>query len=395
MYFKSFTFITIPLFLTCSLQVNALVEFQTGDVATAKNFNDNFQELKQEIKDANDDLNSLNESTTAHLITATVNGVTKKIVANGTFYSIPSNSGYIYVGVDGYPSGSLYPYYASNDCTGQKYVNDPYLKKEDSWINPLINGAQQFDVENTSDGKLVYRKGDSVIDLYYQSREINGKCYPQAGNSIVRKAIINDPEVTGVTFPIQITGVGEQVTIDEVIGEVPVVPTVEYPEVYANGVNIGYLKSIPSSKESYIHVQLYDYNDDIYLYKNGTYSGFGIGVYSKRLYYITPDCSGNKYVEMISNHELYWWDASKHVGTRIKNNDTHYSLSDDVYKFDDTAVSYQDYHSETCRTTTVTNSFGYKKATPTSTPDVLIIEPPIVIEGWDEPTPYNQLPIAD
>ena len=400
MYFKSFKFITTPILFTCSLQVNALVEFQAGDVATAKNFNDNFQELKQEIKDTNDGLNSLTESTTAHLVTATVNGVTKKITAYGTSYSIPTNSGYIHIGVDGFPSGRLYPYYSSSDCTGQKYVTDPYLKKEDNWLNPLINEAQPFDVEDTSNGKLVYRKGDSIIDLYYRSREVNGTCYPQEGNTLVRKALINDAEITGVTFPILITGIGEPPVIDEVIGEPPVIgeiptPTEEQPEVYANGVNIGYLKSIPSSKQSYIHVQLHDFNDDIYLYKNGTYNGFGVGVSSKRLYYITPDCSGNKYVEMIANHELYWWDASKHTETQIKNNDSHYALSDEVYKFENTTVSYQDYYSETCRTTTVTSNFGYKKATPTTSPDVLIIEPPIVIEGWNEPTPYSQLPNAD
>lgn len=378
----------------------SLVEFQAGDVATAENFNSNFSELKQDFNTVSSNLSELSDITTRGFITATVNGVEMKISANGTFFYIPYQSTNIMISIDGYPLSALNPYFTTSNCTGDMYLDNYYIKKNTTWLNPTVSSVQTFYTHPSNTGeKQVYYPSELLTDLYYKSRKVGDNCIATSGNTIAQQAILNNSEVTGVSFPMVITGIGKPIVIDEVVGlppgEIPD-PVSDLPEVFANGVNIGQLKSIPNSAQSYLHVQLHDFDDDIYLYKDGTFSGFGPNVYSKTIHYSTPDCSGIAYVSILTTPTKYWWDASKDFTTTIKNNGSYYSLSSEAYKFiENSSISYKYATSATCRTTTANTSSAYKKATITESPNVLVIEPPITVEGWSEPTPYDELPLAD
>ena len=112
----------------------ALITFQSGQIAKAEDFNNNFTDLDSRIQ---------NLEISDSYVTAQVNGVDMKLISNSVgYYSVITPTG-LSIGIDaeGYPRGNLY--YEASDCTGQPYINFYYLNtnKQVGYIypNPLIN----------------------------------------------------------------------------------------------------------------------------------------------------------------------------------------------------------------------------------------------------------------
>lgn len=385
-----------------SWSAHGIVTFQSGDIATAEDFNANFQELKEETSSNTASIEDIKSNsfskTDAGRVTALVNGETRDVYAvNPSYNMVYVGQSTVIVGADGELPWESQSYYESSDCTGQPYIPVHYIDLEkpigEEFINPKVSSITNF---HKIGDEAYYDTGSPLVKLHYQSVRYSSGCSITSSMIAAVPAYLNDPDVTGITFPLVISGVGTTFSFTEEVGTIPDNATTgTHFEIYANGVNIGYSKYLPSSAESYISVYLYDNQDDqIYLYKDGTYSGYDNGS-SEYLHYESNDCSGQPYVKVLENAATKWWDENKLSETVVKNNDDFYNLSNQIYKFPNGSQSYKYYSSDSCRTIESTNQSGYKKAISTTSPAVPVFEPPIVIEGYTEPTNYNELPDAD
>ena len=384
-----------------SYSAQSLVTFHSGDVATADDFNSNFQEVKGASSSNAAAISSLQSSsltkTDAGRVTASVNGESRDI------YTVVPGYNMVYVGQNQIPinaDGELpwegQSYYESPDCTGQPYIIVGYIDHEkpigEEFENPKLTSKITFHKIN---GEAHYDTGSPVVKLHYKSAKNSSGCRANSNTSAAVPAYPNNSEITGVSFPLIITGLGTRFSITEEVGTPPEgAATGTHFEVYANGVNIGYARYLPTGAESYISVYLYDNQDDlIYLNKDGSYSGYDNGS-SAELYYQSNDCSGQPYSKVLSSAATKWWNENKLSISVVKNNGNFYNLSDEIYKFPNGSQSYKYSSSDSCRVV-LTSQAGYKKAISTASPAIPIFEPPIVIEGYIEPTIYNELPDAD
>ena len=202
----------------------------------------------------------------------------------------------------------------------------------------------------------------------------------------------NDPDITGIdSVPLIITGIGSDLKISSTEIGIPVAGSFN---VYASGVKIGTTTRLPNSVSTYVSVKLDNYNQaSITLYKNGTYNGNIIS--SASLYFESSDCSGTPYYELADDADKEWWNTSLSTKTTIINQDSYYELSSQAYRVSVSFQSRKIYYNDTCSTFTYDGSNNaYKEATLTMSPAVPVFTPPITIEGYSEPTPYNSLPEA-
>lgn len=388
--------------------------FAAGEIATASKFNENFMSLSNEIEEVRTEVSNIktdSESSTDGnssgnpdgSVIAKVNGVDMKVSSYMLgMYSIVTPTGKnISVNAEGYPASSQLVY-ESKDCTGDAYIQHYQLldhkNKEAGHVfaNPKLSNTASIVYVN---GELSYSLSDTLTKIHYSSIDYGngGGCFKTSGTSITSQVVPNDPEVTGIeSVPLIITGVGSELSISST--EVGTPSTGGY-NVYANGTKIGTTTSLPTkyTYEGGVYVNLNgDYEGKrVNLHKDGTYSGYS-AVSSSTLYYKSNDCSGNAYVKVFYDGIKKFIDASKINVEIVTNNGSHYALSDETYRVTSTSGSYKSPSSYSCysKYDTFSEGAGYKIATRTSTPNVPVFTPPITIEGYEEPTPYDQLPVV-
>ncbi len=356
--------------------------------------------LETKIDESTSDSSGNTSSGSSGSITAKVNGVDRQVISNQLGgYSIELPSGLsVSVDHDGYPP-KTFLYYSGADCTGDAYIIMHQIDVSDReaghvYPNPKLNTKLSMQYDGTN---IYYSLNNTITKLNYKSVDYlmpSMGCYPTRGTVAASKVLPNDVSITGVeSFPLIITGVGTDL---EIISEVNT-PDVIYGSytVYASSGRIGTTTAHPSGSSDYISVHLDgDYADkDIYLYKDGTYFGFDAAS-SGNLIYLSSDCSGNAYVNVLSYGDTRWWDTSKITNQVVENNGQYYDLSSQVYQTDKSSGSYRYYYDGSCKT--APNQFntenGYKLATLTTTPNIPIFSPPISIGSYSEPTPISTLP---
>jgi hypothetical protein len=381
--------------------------FVSGEVATAAKFNENFTFLSNEIDDVRNTVSSIsNESGSSSggssydgSVVTKVNGVDMRVSSTQLgVYSIVTPTGKtISVNAEGYPSFTQL-IYESNDCSGQAYVSHYQLTEHKLkpaghvFTNPKISTKISVVF---SDGDIGYSLNDTLTKVNYKSVDYGPNsigCHATTGTYIASKVLPNDPTITGInSVPLIITGIGSELKISSTEIGTPVAGSFN---VYASGVKIGTTTSYPDSVSDHVTVKLDGFDQGtINLYKDGTYLGNLIS--SAHLYFQSSDCSGTPYYGLASDADKKWWDMSLSTKTTITNQGNYYELSSQTYRVSAPFQSVKYYSSDTCNTSSHDSSnSAYKEATLTLSPKVPVFTPPITIEGYSEPTPYNSLPEA-
>lgn len=401
------------LFLISNITLAAVPNtFKSGDLATAKAFNENFQSIDLNIESINSELITLkgqvseksgegeDKNLKAGYISAEVNGVVMQVSSSMLgHYSIITPKGHtVSVDIEGNPSVS-WIYYESNDCSGEAFysiyqITNSVISNEQGYTfsNPKLSTDLSIIYDGTN---ILYSLNNEIIKLNYSSGFIGGKCHITKGTSAVTRLIANDSEVTGIeSFPLIISGVGSTVSISEEIGE----DFVGTYKVFANGTYIGETDRKPDRASDYISVKLTNYNNkNITLYKDGTYSGGGF-FSSKTLYFVGSDCTGASYVKVLDDSNRNWWNANLLDFDYIMNDDKYYTLSTQVYRAPASVGSYRNYYnSGVCSnsSTALDMDAGYQIATETPNIDIPSFTTPITVEGYSEPTQINSLPVMN
>lgn len=380
--------------------------FVSGEVATAAKFNENFTYLSNEINDVRTTVGNLSSgagpssggSSSDGSVVAKVNGVDMRVSSTQLgVYSIVTPTGKtISVNAEGYPS-STQPIYESNDCSGQAYISQHQLTEHrlkpagHVFANPKIstNLSVVF-----SDGNIGYSLNDTLTKVNFKSVDYgpaSSGCIATTGTHIASKVLPNDPAITGISsLPLIITGIGSELKISSTEVGIPVTGSFN---VYANGVKIGTTTRYPDSVSDYVSVKLDGFDQaTITLYKDGSYSG-GI-VTSATLYYRLAGCSGDAYYLLTSNADKNWWNTTLSTKSIIINDGDYYNLSSEAYSVSQAFSSYKTSSGYCSNSTTDGSNKAYQKAVLTSAPEIPTFTPPITIEGYTEPTPYNSLPVA-
>lgn len=386
-YYMNFRVFAVAAFLSLPVSAQALVTFQAGQIAKAEDFNSNFSDLDERLKTVEGGSGA---------VTAQVNGVSMQVRNfSPGYYSVTTPTGVVItVDEEGYPTGTNL-YYASSDCSGTPYIREVSLDSSrnigESYTNPNFAPGPDVAYDGTN---VYYSTPDSFVKLHSQSyyNVFSRNCVSASSTDIAHQAYPNDPELTGVSaFPLVITGAGTPITISAEIGDASATGR---RIVYANGVRIGEASYIPSSASVYISVRLDSYPEQtVTLYKDGSYTGLSVGQ-PKTFYFVTSDCTGNAYVEVLTDYDRKWWAGSESISGPVFNNGNYYTLSSEIYKMSTGYQSYRSSNSQTCYTGTDSVKYGYKKATLTTQPSTPVFELPITVEGWVEETNYYTLPEA-
>lgn len=380
--------------------------FVSGEVATAAKFNENFTSLSNEINDVRATVDSISsesgsssgDSSSDGSVVANVNGIDMRVSSTQLgVYSIVTPTGKtISVNAEGYPSFTQL-IYESNDCSGQAYIYHYQLAehtlKPDGHVfaNPKISTRISVVF---SDGNIGYSLNDTLTKVNYKSVDYGPAsigCYAMTGTYIASKVLPNDPSITGInSVPLIISDIGSELKISSAEVGTPVAGSFS---VYASGVKIGTTTRYPDSVSDYVSVKLDGFNQaTITLYKDGSYNG-GI-VSSATLYYRLAGCSGDAYYLLTDDADTDWWNTTLSTKSTITNNGDYYNLSSQAYSVSQ-AFGSRKYSSGSCSNSTTDGSNNaYKQATLTNSPVVPTFTPPITIEGYTEPTPYNSLPVA-
>lgn len=381
--------------------------FVSGEVATAAKFNENFTHLSNEIDDVRTAVGSISseaggstggESHDGSVI-AKVNGVDMRVSSLQLGqYNITTPTGKtVSVNAEGYPVPSRL-IYESNDCSGQAYIAFWHPAENTTkpaghiFPNPKLSTSASIVFSNNEIG---YSLNDTLTKVNHSSIDYgNGQgCYANNyGTYLASKVLPNNPAVTGIdSVPLIITGIGSELKISPTEVGTPVAGLFS---VFANGTKIGTTTRHPDSVSDYVSVKLDGFNQaSITLYKDGSYSG-NI-VLSGNLYYRSSNCSGTPYYELTDDADTRWWDTTRSTKKTITNQGEYYNLSSQAYRVSLPFLSRKNYYSDTCSASTTDGSNkAYLQATLTNSPSVPIFTPPITIEGYSEPTPYNSLPEA-
>jgi hypothetical protein len=380
--------------------------FVSGEVATAAKFNENFVYLSNEIDDAKTTIsnissdigNSSGDSISDGSVVAQVNGIDMRVSSYQLGqYSITTPTGkMINVNAEGYPNFT-YLAYESNNCTGQAYVihfqlNEHKLKSAGHvFANPKLSTSISVVF---SDGNIGYSLNDTLTKINYRSIDYgptSAGCLTTTGTYISSKVLPNDPAITGInSVPLIITDIGSELKIASTEVGTPVAGSFN---VYASGVKIGTTTRYPDSVSDYVSVKLDGFDQtSITLYKDGSYSG-GI-VSSATLYYRLADCSGEAYHLLTDDADTDWWNTELSTKSTITNSGDYYNLSSQAYSVSQSFRSRKYSGSSCSNSTTDGSNNAYQEATLTNSPIVPTFIPPITIEGYSEPTPYNSLPVA-
>ena len=380
--------------------------FVSGELATAGKFNENFTALSNEIDNvkttvsdiASDSDNSSGGSSSDGSVVAQVNGVDMRVSSSqlGQYSIMTPTGSTISVNADGYPTPSWIAY-ESNNCTGQAYVAHQQLTEHvikpagHIFANPKLSTSISFVF---SDGNIGYSLNDTLTKLNYKSIDYGSAgrgCFTSTGTTIASKALPNDPTITGIdSVPLIITGIGSELKISSTEVGTPVSGSFS---VYASGVKIGTTTRYPDSVSDYVSVKLDGFNQaSITLYKDGSYSGSIVS--SATLYYRSADCSGDAYYLLTGGADTRWWDTALSTKSTITNSGDYYNLSSQAYSVSQAFGSTKYSNGSCSNTTTDGSNNAYQQATLTDSPVVPTFTPPITIEGYSEPTPYNSLPVA-
>lgn len=400
---KSISIVLVGMVSTTSL-AEVPYTFVSGEVATAAKFNENFTSLSNEIADVRATVDSISsgsgsssgDNSSDGSVVAKVNGVDMRVSSEQLgVYSIVTPTGKtISVNAEGYPSFTQL-IYESNDCSGQAYIPQYQLDELKPaghvFANPKIstNLSVVF-----SDGNIGYSLNDTLTKVNYKSLDYGPAsigCRATTGTSIASKVLPNDPTITGInSVPLIITGIGSELKISSTEVGTPVAGSFS---VYANGVKIGTTTRYPDSVSGLVSVKLDGFDQaTIILYKDGSYGGDIIS--SDTLYYRLADCSGDAYYLLTDGADKKWWDTTRSTKSTIINNGDYYSLSTQAYSVSQPFKSIRYSHGTCSNSTFDGTNKAYKKATLTNSPAVPTFTPPITIEGYSEPTPYNSLPVA-
>ncbi|MBV1884857.1 MAG: hypothetical protein KUG66_01250 [Gammaproteobacteria bacterium] len=368
--------------------------FVSGEVATAAKFNENFTSLSNEIDDVRTTVGDISDGS----VVAKVNGVDMRVSSTQLgIYSIVTPTGKtISVNAEGYPPFTQLVY-ESSDCSGQAYIfhnqfSEHTLKPAGHvFANPKIstNISVVF-----SDGNLGYSLNDILTKVNYKSIDYGLTsigCYATNGTYIASKVLPNDPAITGInSVPLVITDIGVELKISSTEVGAPVAGLFS---VYASGVKIGTTTRYPDSVSDYVSVTLDGFDQAaIILYKDGSYLGGMVS--SGTLYYRLADCLGDAYYLLTDDADTDWWNTTLSTKSTITNNGDYYSLSFQAYSVSQ-AFGSVGFDSGTCYNSIIDGSNNaYQQATLTSSSVVPTFIPPITIEGYSEPTPYNSLPVA-
>ena len=380
--------------------------FVAGEVATAAKFNENFKALSDDIDDIKSSINSsTNDGTTIinsdGSIMVTVNGVRMKVNNGATnYYLITTPTGLtLAVNANGEPT-SRELIYGSNDCSGDAYyplyalrsfINEPvdYI-----FTNPTFIKHKPTIIYSEDEG-LGYTYEDELIKVNYNSiKNANGTCYASSSTELASKFIANDTSITGInSIPLIITGGGSKLKIQSEVGDAQPIATGEM-NVYADGIKIGTTTYYPNSVTDSVRVKLDDFDQKtITLYKDGSYDG--LNVTSANLYFTDENCTEDAYYLLASDPDKYWWDTTLSSVSYIENNDNYYTLSSQAFRVSKPFKSRKSSYGGSCFSSTFeVENKAYKKATLTNAPEIPIINPPITIDGYTEPTSYDSLPEA-
>jgi len=396
------------LLLAFSWSAHGLVTFQSGDVATAEDFNSNFQELKDEAisnTTAIEDIKSNSFSKAdAGRITALVNGETREVSTFSPSYNmvyIGQNT--VMVGADGELPWGSQSYYESSDCTGQPYisVNHIDLTKPigEEFVNPQVSSKTNF---HKIGGEAYYETGSPLVKLHHKSLSTAGNdCFNSSGTIAAVPAYPNNPDLTGISFPIIISGVGTSFSITEEVGvaaESGGGGSGNY-KVYGDGVEFGFITSLPNGPVSSLSVTLIDYNQQVItVYSDGTYSGFNNGgSFSRDMYFKSADCMGTGYFPYLPK-TYAWWDIEEVEYRLFKNGFSYYTTGGQLYLMTSAPMSYKLADTGICSNSVSgvgsTGEYTYREAELTANPELTapVINVPITIEGWNPAVTYQDLP---
>ncbi|NRA69205.1 MAG: hypothetical protein HRU19_32340 [Pseudobacteriovorax sp.] len=286
-------------------------------------------------------------------------------------------------------------YFDSEDCSGSPFIPIFGLETERPIGKPYKNPNIEPKVRVVSkDGALFFYNEKEIVRLHFQagSFELSHSCSTSyKGTVAAYRTYKNDPSITGIEKnKLIISGIGESFSLSEEIG---VEKRPNKRKVYANGIEIG-TAFWPEGLEDDIYVNLHDFpGQPITLKKDGSYTG--LAVRSFDLYYLDPGCKGSPYVKVLEDADKLWWDKDYALKAVIENNNSYYSLSTTVFKMSAGAKSKRSSYDGSCRKVTEElEKNGYKRASRTNKPDLPRFSPPITIEGYKEPTQYDELPEA-
>jgi len=369
---------------------HSLETFQAGQVATAAAFNNNFSELDEKISRVQQRQGGWRRD---------VDGTEMTVSSNRYgFYSLQSDQGYtLTIDEDGDGYNSWF-YFAEKNCTGQSYVSTGF--DQHKTVSHLYLAKRLAPEQLIADNNQLYMTDETgLVKLYAQSRRINGDCSNIASTEIAFRLVANDAAKTGFpdTLPYEISGTEQRLRLTTTVGQAPDGDngTGSY-SVYANGTRIGSISYLPSSASTALYnVKLDGYEGySVTLYKDGSYSGLGL-FESETLYYLTDDCSGNPYVEVLDDFSREWWFKERLEKPLIENNDHYYQQSEQLYKMSSGPGSKRsDYSSSCSKVTTGNNQDGYRRLTPAAAPDMPVFGVPISWEGQQADTQYSELPEA-
>jgi hypothetical protein len=253
--------------LIAPLSVNAITEFQSGGVITASDMNGNFKALADENTVISLELNTLKETiNNASNLPSGVNLLSESVIelgdtvealdaeheeistrlnaleafdflthvkpnalANGVPVYVQSlisghytlafgNGSWLSIDQDGNPFDDSSFYYASEDCTGNPYIERSRLDEKqpinEEWLNPNVSNVYP---QNRYDGESHYL--GLSLDLYLlhaRSRGNTTSCSSVSEDMVVSAPL---PYDLPFEFPIHITGIGVPMKIIGEIGD--------------------------------------------------------------------------------------------------------------------------------------------------------------------------------
>lgn len=369
--------------------VHALEIFESGEIATAKAFNDNFSELDGKI----------NQLQNSHgWLKRVVNGVEMRVSsARYGNYGLQTDKGVsATINEDGYPVGQFI-YYEQNNCTGDAYYSVNFTDNKS--LNHLYVAKRLSPRQVAYDGsQLLMTDETEVVKLHSQSRRINGECSNTKTTEIAFKLIANDQKITGFpnNLPYVIQGNEVQLKLTKVVGSSSSGgTTLKTRNVYANGTKIGTVNYLPkTASHSLSGVSLTGYEGfSVTLYKDGSYTGLNL-IKEDEVSFISAGCTGTPYLEVLDNFDQKWWYSDRLNRIIIKNNGKFYQQSEQLYKMSAGAKSER-WNSGSCFSRSGTKKNAYRRLTETSAPDMPTFTAPITWDDFVPVTEYGSLPEAN
>ena len=362
----------LPFIKTHSLEI-----FEPGQVATAESFNNNFAEIKADIKQLSDFSPYQNRM---------VNGVEMRVgQVNGFGYAtyISAKGLELEIDEDGFPGGESSDdiYFSERNCQGTKYLDSGFSGAYE--IGHTYAAVKTSGIVTHVEGRLYMAMSTDIIKLNAKSVLTSYQgCRNAVDTKYVFELLPNDPAITGFPndFPYVVDG-SDSLKLTEEVGTASFNTGVGSAAVYANGERIGVLTQAHEDEGVSIQVRLDGYgNKSITLYKDGSYSGFRSPPASV-LYFSQANCLGHAYHKVLDDYSKEWWFPSALSDNQVMNNGKYYNQSQQVYKMTDGPESSRS-ESGVCRSENGMDAkLGYVRLIETAVPERPVFTPPIT---WDD-----------